>query len=282
MKKLLLVAAVLVLTACGGGSGGSDSGAVIQAPVTVAPKPPESVLGGTPSAPVFLGLDSKNVINNNSFNNYFKYAGLAGERLVIRVNLTIPMSDLQRSRCSASPDTNGTQVYVYNSNNVKVSGVCGEDLTYTFNETGTFIFNFEFPSNDSGFFNAASLKGDAPVKFLEAGTGSPSEPKKINTASANLIGSNTFLNYYWISAAKGETIVVNTLLNQPLSGQQKARCGASPEGYNTQILVYNAKLNRVGLSCGETIRFQIPENGNYVFQFNYGSQILGTFNAAKI
>lgn len=282
MNKLLLIAAALVLTACGGGSGGSDSGAVSQAPVTVTPKPPESILGGTPSAPVFLGLDSKNIINNNSFNNYFKYAGVAGERLVIRVNLTIPMSDLQRSRCSYSTDANGTQVYVYNSNNVKVGGVCGEDLTYTFTETGTFIFDFEFPSNDSGFFNAASLKGDAPVKFLEAGVGSPSEPKKLNTASANSIGRNVFLNYYWISATKGETIVVNTVLNQPLSGQQKARCSAAPDSFNTQILVYNSKLNRVGLSCGETMRFEIPENGNYIFQFNYGIQSLGTFNAAKI
>lgn len=281
MKKLLLLAAVLVLTACGGGSGGSDSGAVSQAAATVAPRPPESIVGGTPSAPVFLGLDSKNVINNNSFNNYFKYAGVAGERLVIRVNLTIPMSDLQRTRCSYSADTNGTQVSVYNSNNVKVGGVCGEDLTYTFTETGTYILNFDFPSNDSGFFNAASLKGDAPVKFLEVGTGSPSEPKKLNTASVNSIGSNVFLNYYWISAIKGETIVVNTVLNQPLSEKQKSLCSYSAES-KTQILVYDAKLNRVGLSCGETIRFQIPENGNYVFQFNYGIQSVGTFNAAKI
>lgn len=282
MKKLLLIAAVLVLTACGGGSGGSDSGAVSQVPVTVTPKPPESILGGTPSAPVFLGLNSKNVINNNSFNNYFKYAGVAGERLVIRVNLNIPMSVLQNTRCSANPSTSTTQIHVYNSNNVKVDGTCGEDLTYTFTETGVYVFNFEFPSNDSGFFNAASLKGDTPVKFSEVGSGSPDEPKKVTTTSANPIGNNVFYNYYWISAVKGETIVVNTTLNQPLSDQQKARCSANPTSHNSQIYVLNSKFNEVGMVCGENIRFNVPESGNYIFQFHYGSDSSGIFNAAKI
>lgn len=234
-----------------------------------------------PAAAAFSGTWSGN-------SNDFKYAAVAGERLVIRVNLTTPLSDTQFARCNSNPGTGAipssyaSQIHVYNSSNVRIGGVCGEDLTYTFPETGLYIFNFEFPSNGSGFFNAASLKGDAPVAFLEVGSGFPVGPKKINTTTANPIGSNVFINYYWISAAKGETIVVNTTLNQPLSAQQNTRCAANSGSHNSQIYVYDSKLNQVGIACGESIRFAVPESGNYIFQFNYGSQSSGVFNAAKI
>ena len=268
------------MTACGGG--GSDTGS--SAPITEVQK---TVLGGTANAPASVGFDAQNIINNNSFNNYFKYAGATGERLVIRVNLTTPLSDAQTSRCASSSGTGAirssydSQIHVYSTSNIRVDGVCGEDLTYTFPENGVKIFNFEFPSNGSGFFNVASLNGNAAVKFSENGTGSPVEPKIINTASANSLGSNVFGNYYWISAGKGQTIVINTTLNQPLSSTQKARCASGP-GYKTQILVYNSQLNQVGLVCGDSLRFDVPENGNYVFQFNYGSQSAGVFNASRI
>lgn len=204
----------------------------------------------------------------------------------LRANLTIPLSDTQFARCASSPGTGATsssydsQIHVYNPSGIRVDGICGEDLTYTFSESGVQTFNFEFPSNGSGFFNVASLSGSAPVRFLQTGAGSPVEPKVINTASANPIGSNVFDNYYWISALKGELIVVNATLNQPLSSTQKARCASNP-GYRTQIIVYNSQLTRVDLVCGESIRFLAPVSGNYVFQFNYGSQSVGVFNATK-
>lgn len=284
MKKVFLFAAVLGLAACGGGGGGNGTSNVVtagQAPV----EPPVDtaiVLGGTASAPALLGLNSKNTISNNSFNNYFKYSAVAGERLVVRVNLNQPLSDAESARCASNPDAYSTQIYVYNSKNVKVGGVCGEDLTYTFSETGVYVLSFDFPSNGSGFFNAASLKGDTPVKFLATGSGTPGEPKLVNTGSANSIGSNVFTNYYWIAASKGETIVINATLNQPLSAQQKTRCAANSAQLNSRIFVYDDKLNYVGVVCGEGIRFQVPQSGNYIFHFSYGSQNSGVFNAAKI
>lgn len=284
--KMVLLATTYLLTACGGGSGGSGgSPSGNQNPPT--PVEPTIVLGGSPSAPSFLSLSLKNAVNNNSFNNYFKYSAVAGERLVIHVNLTTPLSDTQAARCASNPGTGATassyasQIHVYNSNNVRLGGICGENLTYTFSETGTYVLNFEFPSNGSGFFNAASLQGDKPVKFSETGSGVPTEPKKLNTTSQNSIGSDPFFNYYWVSAVKGETIVVAVSLNQPLSTEQKTRCAANPGSHNSQIYVYDSKLNKVGLACGENIRFVVPENENYVFQFNYGAQSLGIANAAK-
>jgi hypothetical protein len=285
MKNAFLLATVLALTACGGGSGGSNVATGGQAPVET-PVDTTVVLGGSASAPAALSLNSKNVVNNNSFNNYFKYEAVAGEQLIIRVSLNIPLSDIEFARCSGSgtdttPSSYGSQIHVYNAKNVRIGGTCREDLTYTFSETGVYVFNFDYPSQNSGFFHATVLKGDNPVEFLEVGSGTPGKPRKLNTASANSIGSNVFFNYYWISAVKGETITINTTLNQPLSTQQKTRCAGTSESHNSMIYVYNSKLNKVGLSCGENIRFSVPETGNYIFQFNYGSQSSGVFNAAK-
>lgn len=284
MKNIFLLVIVLALTACGGGGSGSDvTGSKLLAQEDAV------VLGGSPSAPAVLSLNSKNIINNNSFNNYFKYVGVAGERLVLRVNLTIPFSVHENFTCLENPGSGATpsryssQIHVYNSNNVRVDGVCGEDLTYTFTENGVYIFNFDFSLNDSGFFNAASIKSDTPVKFLEVGSGTPVEPKKMNTNSANSIGNNVFYNYYWISAIKGETIVLSAMLNQPLSSGQNFSCAEQPKtALNSHIYVYNSSLNQVGLTCGEKLRFIVPESGNYIFQFHYGTQSVGVFNAAKI
>lgn len=272
------------LTACGGGGGGEQVVNVSKPPATETQK---TVSGGTPSAPASIGLGAINQISVSSFNNYFKYTGVAGERLVLRANLSVPLSDVQNSRCGSSPSTGttpsayDTQIHVYSPSGMRVDGICGEDLTYTFSESGERTFNFEFPSNGPGFFNAATLVGNTPVRFQQVGSGSPVEPKAISTTSANSIGTNVFNNYYWIPALKGELIVVSASLNQPLTSVQKSRCSANPGAYRTQIIVYNAQLTKVDLVCGENIRFFAPENGNYVFQFNYGSQSAGVFNASK-
>jgi hypothetical protein len=272
-------AMTVMLSACGGGGA---TGSANQVPVVETPIPPAIILGGTPSAPTFLSLDSKNAIDTNTFNNYFKYAGVAGERLVVRASLNSPLSDLQFSRCASNPGGYATQIHVYGSNNVRLGGACDEELTYQFTDNAVYVLNFEFPSNAPGFFNVASLTGATPVKFLESGSGSPVQPKRVNTASNNPIGANDFFNYFWISAVKDETIVVNTTLNQALSDLQKGRCASSSGAYRTQIRVYNSTLNQVGLACGEGIRFKVPESGNYVLQFHYGSQSAGMFNATKV
>lgn len=274
---------VALLSACGGGGG--DSSSTSTGTSTQIPPPSETpvVLGGTPSAPTSVGLSSDNVVNNNPFNNYFKYAAVAGERLIVRVNLSIPLSDTQFARCASNPGTGATpssyasQIHVYSQGNARIGGICGEELRYTFAETGVHVFNFDFPSNGSGFFNAASIKGDTPIRFLEIGNGSPIEPKKLSTISPNLINENVFFNYYWFSAAKGETIVVNSTLAVPLSAQEKTRCAANPDSHNSQIYVYDAKLNQVGLACGEGMRFIVSESGNYVIQPSYGAKS-GMFN----
>lgn len=286
LKNTLFLLTVLSLSACGGGGGGSDT-PVASTPAPVAPVTSVNA-GGTAIAPAVVALIEKNTLAVVTASNYFKYTAVAGERMVVRVNLTTPLSDTEAARCASSDGTGAipsgysTQIHIYNPSNARVGGICGEDLTYSFAESGTYVFNFEFPYNSGGYFNAASLTGIDPVAFVDAGAGTPVAPKKMSLTTTNAIGDNPFVNYFWVAAVKGETIVINATLNQPLTTEQKTRCSASSESHNSQIYVYDAKMNRVGLACSENIRYQVPESGNYIVQFNYGKQSAGIFNAAKL
>lgn len=121
---------------------------------------------------------------------------------------------------------------------------------------------------------------------LAPGNGSPSSPKLINFDGENTLFSNIFFNYYHLNAVKGQKLIVNTMLNQALSTQQKTRCasnsgtGPTASSYDTQIHVLNSTLTRIGGICGESLTFQFPETGRYVLHFDYASQSAGIFNAA--
>jgi hypothetical protein len=218
------------------------------------------------------------------FNN-FKYVASANERLVIRVNPVVPLSDTQNSRCASSSGTEATyatRVQVYDALGVRVRAVCGEDATFTFATAGTYVLDFEFPDNGGGTFNAASLKGAAPVQFLETGDGSPTRPKKMSTQTGNMIDGNPFNDYYWVQATQGETIVLAVQLQKPLSQVQKTRCASGAESTNNaQLRVFDAGLAQVSVACGDSLRFVAPAAGTYVIRTDYGVNG-GTLNASRL
>lgn len=271
---------VLSLTACGGGGGGGDG--------RNATPPSNSAPTGSVSSPKILSVDAGNSIGTDAFFNNFKYEASANERLVVRVNLAAPLSDTESARCASSPGTGASpssyasQVHVYDSRGVRVSGVCGEDLVVAFSVAGTYSLNFEFPSNRGGTFHAASLKGAAPIQFSEAGDGSPTRPKPLSTLTGNSIASNPFNNYFWVQAAQGATIVLAVQLQIPLTTTQKTRCAAGAEATNNaQLRVFDASLSQVAVACGESLRFVAPATGTYVIQTDYGANG-GILNASRL
>lgn len=275
---LLSLVSLAILAACGGGGDGADSVTPSTSPVS----------SGSTSSPKSLNVDSSNTFGTDTFFNNFTYVASADERLVVRVNLAVPLSDTQSARCASNlgtgttPSSYASQVHVYDSRGVRVGGICGEDLTFSFPSAGTYLLNFEFPSNGGGTFNAASLKGDAPVQFLEAGDGSPTRPKKLSLLTGNSISSNPFNDYYWVQAAQGETIVLAVQLQQPLTDVQKNRCAGNVEGTNNaQLRMFDARLSQqIAVACGESLRFVAPAAGTYVIQTDYGVNG-GTLNASR-
>ncbi|MBE0548148.1 MAG: hypothetical protein IH627_10950 [Rubrivivax sp.] len=262
---------LLLLTACGGGGGGGDTGTVPTAPVS----------GGSTSSPTSLSVEAANTFGTDAFFNNFRYVASADERLVIRVNPATPLSDTQYARCASNPGY-PSKVQVYDSRGVQVGVVCDEDVTFTFAAAGTYMLNFEFPDNGGGTFNAASLKGAAPVQFLETGDGSPTRPKKLSTLTGNAIDSNPFNDYYWVQAEQGETLVLAVQLQKPLTQAQKTRCGAGAESTNNaQLRVFDARLTQVAVACAESLRFVAPAVGTYVIRTDFGANG-GTLNASRL
>jgi hypothetical protein len=263
---------LLFLTACGGGGGGES---------TVAP-PTQPVASGSTSSPKALGVDAVNTFGTDAFFNNFSYVVSADERLVIRVNPVTPLSDTQFALCASNPGAYATRVQVYDSRGLQVGIVCDEDAIFTFAAAGTYLVNFEFPDNGGGTFNAASLKGAAPVQFLETGDGSPGRPKKLSTLVGNAIDRNPFNGYYWVQAAQGETFVLAVQLQQPLTQTQKTRCAVGAESTNNaQLRVLDARLVQVAVVCGESLRFVAPAAGIYVIRADYGVNG-GTLNASRL
>ncbi len=275
--------ALLALSACGGG-GDSEPGTP-DTPDT----PGTPVASGSTSSPKSLSSESSNTIGTDPFFNNFTYVASAGERLVVRVNLAVPLSDTESARCASNlgtgsaPSSYSSQVHIYDSRGLRVGGICGEDLTFKFAAPGTYMLNFEFPSNGGGTVNAASLVGASPVQFSDSGDGTPTRPKKLSTLTGNAIGSDLFNSYYWVQAAQGENFVLGVQLHRPLTQAQKTRCASGAESTNNaQLRVFNASLSQqVAVACGEGLRFVAPAAGTYIIQTDYGVNG-GTLNASRL
>lgn len=275
-RLLTYTHALFLITACGGG-GGSEA----RSPMGPSPT-------GAASSPKNLSLNSENAISADTLFNYFEYFAETGERLVVRVNLSRPLSDIESTRCAANlgtginPSSYATQVHVYDSRRMRIDGICGEDLVVAFPESGKYTFSFDFPSNGGGKAYAASIKGSESIHFSDAGDGSPSKPKRLSTAIGNAIPSNPFNNYFWIQAEQGDNLLLSVQLSYPLSQLQKTRCASGVEAANNAHLrVFDAALIQVAAACGETLTFVAPTAGTYVFKTDYGING-GTLNVARL
>lgn len=249
--------------------------------------PAPATLGGSPSSPSELNLNSWNEIQVNSFHNHFKFSAKQNQLLMLRVDLAIPLSVSQKGLCSSNPGTGSrpssydTQIHVYSSRLDRVDGICGEELMLRFEEDGELVLNFEYPSHGGGRVYAQELPGEVNFANPQGVAGSPGAPRPLLTGVRNPTSSNPFFNYYRVTASKGDRIIVNAVLDQPLSTRQKTSCSANAT-LDTQIRVYNSKFERIDSVCGERLSFDFSEDGTFIIQIAYGAQSAGYFEAALI
>lgn len=122
-----------------------------------------SGIEGNPNAPKEMSLESKNKLSEIPFFNYFKIKLNANQKIIISTKLDIPLSDQQRARCSSSPGKGTqksgykTQIHVYDPIYQRLDGICGENLTFTADKNGYYIFNFEYRQQNSGYFTASRI-----------------------------------------------------------------------------------------------------------------------------
>ena len=297
MIRLIFTSFLIVLLAACGGGGGDDAGAGAGAGAPIS----NDVSGGTPSSPIDLSFNFNNLIDINPFNNYFTYTAQAGEKIIIRSTLNVPLTDQQKSRCGSTGGTSSdgfgagrdsTGIIVYDLNLNLVGGICGESMVYTFVMDGTYIFYFDYSSGSNfGHFNASSTLSNE-----SSGPGSPGAPSIVNLGSSNEIKTNAFYNYYTYDALAGEKLVFNVTLNTPLSDPENTRCasrGGDPQtgsgtsallengvAYN-EIIVYDQNFSVIGGECGTSHTYTFGLDGTYILHFSFSNNP-GVFNAASI
>ena len=284
--KLVLLILAINLTGCG-----SDSSSDIPT------EPIEEIIGGgEASSPTELSITLKNEILNNISFNYFKYTGKKGEKLIIHSSLIVPsMNDIERARCnSMGSEVTGVLavdagIIVYDEEFNAVDAACGDDLTFTYPNDGTYIFYFNYSRyGNSGYFNASYV---VPGAISNEGTAStPSNPSLINLDLNNEIKNNTFFNYFKYTGKKGEKLIIHSSLIVPsMNDIERARCnsmGSEVTGVlavDAGIIVYDEEFNAVDAACGDDLTFTYPNDGTYIFYFNYSRyDNSGYFNASFV
>ncbi len=126
----------------------------------------QSPIGGRGAAsnPKSILTHTSNVLESNPFYNFYRYTADAGDRITLSTNLDRPLSTQQKTRCASNPGTGAipssydTQIHVYDMSMNRVGGNCGENLTFTFPKSGTYVINFAYAMQSAGFFNAAIIK----------------------------------------------------------------------------------------------------------------------------
>ncbi|HHD72327.1 MAG TPA: hypothetical protein ENL02_00160 [Epsilonproteobacteria bacterium] len=110
--------------------------------------------GGIKSAPATLSLNVGNIIEKNSFYNYFKYTAREGEKLDLHAVLDFAITASNRMECEQTGDT---FIVVYDSGMHQLDWIrtCSANLTVEFPAAGRYIIQITYPGNE-GYFDADS------------------------------------------------------------------------------------------------------------------------------
>ena len=154
VKILSIGAIALVMTGCGGGGGSSSGNNNNTSPST--PAEPTVNYGGEPSNPTPISLTLPNVIEGNSFYNYYTYSGEAGDEVIFHLELDREITNKELEDCRSiehrsklisvrRPD--GT----YPTDEIGNPDLeCKIDYVYTFEESGEILIGFNARGGNEG------------------------------------------------------------------------------------------------------------------------------------
>lgn len=286
----LSAAFFLGLAACGGGSSGNDetsrsdpdrntgatpSGAAASTPLS----------GGPPGSPV--GIKSGDVlkIDGNSLSNHFILGAVAGEKIFLRSELVSPLTDQEKSRCSADlgrgtgKSSYDTQIHVLDERMIRLDGKCGESLVFSAPDSGNYVIKPDYPSRP-GLLHVATTRGDSAATAPFGASGSPSSPANAIEGGTNPVSANPFFNYFRIQLNAGDRLFTSVTLDAPMTRAQNSRCAATQpvdldSSYDSQTRIFSAEFEWLAAACGEYLEFTATDAGSYIIQFDYGRQGLG-------
>lgn len=301
---------LLILSSCGGGSSGENndnaplpdssiSGGIVDTPVSPdsptsdgtvdTPTSPHSFIsGGTADSPVSMSLEVKNEISSNSFFNYYKYEGRKNETIIIYSDLEYALTADHRRNCAAKSNSPyafiNIKIYTRNLSDV-IGGACDEGTTFVIPEDGTYFIHVDYGSSNSGYFYVASVPPNINAPLSEKMDGTPNSPMEMIKYNNNQISTNAFYNYFYYTGKKDEEIIIHATLNQPMTASYRSACISS--GYAPRnIKIYkNSFTDLVGGTCSDDITYTLPEDGTYIFYFDYyttNTRNSGYFNFTSV
>lgn len=133
-------------------------------------------------------------------------------------------------------------------------------------------------SSNGGSSSDTSGGGSSNATVNQGGT--PTSPSVLKVGVQNAVSSITNSNYFSLSAAKGDKVLMHAQLNAPLSDQDNARCASNPSAYSTQFHTYDTSLKKVSGTCGEDYTFQYPSDGVFIHSFDFPYNGPGYVNAS--
>ena len=261
-KLLLAMAFVMTLVACGGGGGGGVDAPTATPTVTLNK-------GGNPADPAAISFVQPNEINPDSFQNNFKVTVKAGDTLIIKSTIMIPLEASWKLSCARAQD----QGIVLG--NLQYS--CGEWSRYTFEKPGEHIVKILYPNKTPGFFDAALTSNATVAEPTLSASGTPNQPRLIALTGENLIVPNDFLNHYAIDLKAGNTIFIQSYVDKAATTAETNNCRRF-DNYNSPYS-FGIELNETRFSCGNTLEHLATFDGRYFLNFRYPGMTQGYFKA---
>jgi hypothetical protein len=258
----LLLAA---LSACGGGGGGTTSNTTPPAIETI-----KFNKGGNPANPAAISFEQPNEINSDSFQNNFKVNVKAGDTLIIKSTIMIPLENNWMRVCSFNQSMDQGIVLV----DLKQS--CNERIRYTFEKPGEHIVKILYPNNTPGSFDAALTSNATLAEPTLSASGKPNQPRLISLTGENLIVPNDFLNHYAIDLKVGNIISIQSYVDKAATTDETRVCNFDSGSYD---FGFGIEINKTRFSCGNTLEHLATYDGRYFFNFRYPSITQGYFKA---
>lgn len=118
-------------------------------------------------------------------------------------------------------------------------------------------------------------EGDADTteQLVTIPGGTITMPAKIEVTGNHSISADQFYNYFTFTASEGDEVYIEVVLFDLLSTRDYASCVGTGSGWHISISDH-------ATTCGRSLKYSIPANGDYLVRINYASHNTGYFNLA--
>jgi hypothetical protein len=255
-RQFIIIIISLFIWSCGGGSDSETSTSN------------DSVsnidnLGGTASNPTAVSFSKKNIVSSSSFDNYFTLS--LGEKALVYISVMLEggMETIDKTRCRSN--------IVAADGFIKVNGTgiaCDHRATIEL-EAGNYELHFDFPSQNSGYFNIDKvMNGTETVLPANGSGGLPSAPREILIDGQNSINKDLLQNFYVYTGVAGNRIVINTYLDETVPEIMFTRCRSNAGNVSTGSAI-GISINNSTYNCDSDLDYVLPEDGTYIFHLFY-------------